>query len=360
LNTYRLRLPGPTAVPERVRNALARPILAHRGPEFRGILARAEELIRPVIGTANHVFFSASTGTGMMEAALVNTLAPGERVLVIVHGQFGERFASIAKAVGAAVDTMDVEWGRAPDPEAIESRLLENRYRAVVAVHNESSTGVAAPLAEIGALVRDREELLLVDSVSGLGGMEMRMDEWGIDVLASSSQKCLMCPSGLGIAAVSAKAWEIVRREDRMPRYYLDFRRAIESAEKIETPFTSSVALIAGLTEALEMMHEEGLPKVLARHSRLSRTLRDGCEALGLPSFARENLSNTVVALDADGRGKEIVRAMYERFGAVIAGSRNKLSGRVIRIGTMGCVTDRDIETDLEQLKSCLANPAFA
>jgi len=360
VNPYRLRLPGPTAVPERVRLAMARPLLAHRGPEFRRILARAEELLRPILGTWNHVFFHASTGTGMMEAALVNVLAPGERVLVAVHGQFGERFGAIAGAMGACVDTIETEWGRAPDLAAIEAHLRQREYRAVVAVHNESSTAVAGPLAEIGALLRNRQELLLVDSVSGLGGMEMRMDEWGVDIMASASQKCLMCPPGLGVAAISPKAWEVVRRGDRMPRYYWDLRRAMDSAEKTETPFTTTVALVTGLAEALEMIHEEGLPRVLARHERLSRMLREGCETIGLPSFARENHSHTVVALDAGDRGKEIVRALYERFGTVIAGSRNKLSGRVIRIGTMGCVTEEDIQTDLEQLKACLANPAFA
>jgi aspartate aminotransferase-like enzyme len=360
MNPYRLRLPGPTAVPERVRQAIARPMLAHRGPEFRAILGRAEELMRPVLGTSNHVLFFAATGTGMMEAALVNVLGPGERVLVAVHGQFGERFAAIARAMGAAVDAMEVEWGSAPAPSAIADWLRKHEYRAVVAVHNESSTGVAAPIAQTGAFLRDRPELLVVDSVSGLGGMEMRMDEWGVDVVASSSQKCFMCPPGLGIAALSAKAWEVVRREDRMPRYFLDFRRAVESAEKTETPFTTPVAMVAGLKEALEMIHEEGLPQVWARHQRLSRALREGCERLGLPSFARENLSHTVVAVEADGRGKEIVARMYQRFGTVIAGSRNKLSGRVIRIGTMGAVTEEDIQTDLEQLASCLASPAFA
>jgi aspartate aminotransferase-like enzyme len=347
-------------VPERVRAAMAQPVLGHRGPEFRAILARAEEQLRPVLGTANHVFFCAATGTGMMEAALVNVLAPGERVLIVVHGQFGERFAGIARAMGAETETIEFEWGCAPDPAAVEARLRLNEYRAVVVVHNESSTGVWAPLRELGALLRDRPELLVVDSVSGLGGMEMRMDDWGVDVVASASQKALMCPPGLGVAAISPKAWEVARRDDRMPRYFWDFRRAMESAEKGETPFTTPVSLMAGLAEALEIIHQEGLPAVLARHERLSSKLRAGCEALGLQSFAREALSHTVVALEAEGRGKEIVRRMYERFGTVIAGSRNKLSGRVIRIGTMGSVTDEDIEIDLEQLKSCLANPVFA
>jgi aspartate aminotransferase-like enzyme len=360
MKPYRLRLPGPTAVPERVRAAMSRPMLAHRGIEFREILEGAEHMLRPIVGTSRQVFFFASTGTGMMEAALVNVLAPGEQVLVLIHGQFGERFASIAEAMGARVDRLETEWGYAPDMRRIEARLRDHVYRAVVVVHNESSTGVAAPLREIGELLRDRNELLVVDSVSALGGMDLRMDEWGIDVLASASQKCLMCPPGLGIAAISAKAWDVVRRDDRMPRYFWDFRRSTAAAEETATPFTTPVAAVAGLKAALEMIYEEGLPQVRERHRRLSRTLREGCAALGMPSFAREGFSDTVVALDVPGRGKEIVRAMYERYGTVIAGSRNKLSGRVIRIGTMGALNDEDIQTDLEQLASCLANPASA
>jgi len=253
---YRLRLPGPTAVPERVRAAMSRPMLAHRGAEFTEILRSSEEMLRPIVGTTGHVFFFAATGTGMMEAALVNVTRPGERVLVVIHGQFGERFASIAEAMGAQVDRLETEWGFAPDLSALEARLHQHEYRAVVVVHNESSTGVAAPLRNIGALLRDRGELLVVDSVSALGGMEMRMEEWDVDVLASASQKCFMCPPGLGIAAISAKAWDVVRRPDRMPRYFWDFRRAMESADKIETPFTTPVSAVAGLHAALEMIHE--------------------------------------------------------------------------------------------------------
>jgi aspartate aminotransferase-like enzyme len=181
-----------------------------------------------------------------------------------------------------------------------------------------------------------------------------------VDVVVSASQKCLMCPPGPGIAAISAKALRVVHRDDRMPRHFWDFRRAMQSAEKTETPFTTPVAMVAGLQEALEMIHQEDLPQVLARHQRLSQTLRAGCEALGLASFAQENLSHSVVGVETGGHGKEIVGRMYQRFGTVIAGSRNHLSGRVIRIATMGWLTDQDIQTDLEQLASCLANPAFA
>lgn len=354
---YRLRLPGPTTVPERVRQALARPALNHRGPEFTAVIQRAEELLKPILGTRNPVMFLACSGTGVMEASLVNVLTPGERVLVCVNGQFGERFASIAEALGATVDVLDVPWGRALDAGDIEKRVNAADYSAVVVVHNESSTGVVADLAAIGAILRDRRALLVVDSVSGLGGIEMRQDDWGVDILVSASQKALMCPPGVGIASVSRKAWQVVSRQTAMPRYYWDFRKAMKDGEALETPFTPAASAIVGLSEALEMIHEEGLPKVLERHRRLSARLRDGCAALGLSSFAcGPSLSNTVVTLNVPEhlKGGDIVRTLYERHGTVIAGSRNKLSGKVIRIGTMGSIQDADIATDLEHLEAVL------
>lgn len=356
---YRLRLPGPTTVPPRVRHAIAEPVVNHRGPEFRAIYARTQELLKPILGTENHVFLFACSGTGAMEASLVNILAPGERVLVVVGGQFGERFAGIAKAFGAQVDLLEVEWGRAVDPTAIEKRVSAVDYRAVVVEHNESSTGIVADLAKIGAILRNYPALLVVDSVSGLGGLEMRQDEWGVDVVASASQKCLMCPPGIGLVSVSPKAWKLVERENGLPRFYWDFRKALASGEKSETAFTAPVNLIAGLKEALEMIHEEGLPEVLARHRRLSSALRAGCAALGLSSFGQADaLSPTVVALNVPEKlnGADIVRDLYERHRTVIAGARNKLQGRIIRIGTMGFVHEEDILTDLAHLEEVLAH----
>jgi aspartate aminotransferase-like enzyme len=358
MSAYRLRLPGPTAVPERVREAIARPVVSHRGPEFRALLARAEELLQPILGTRNRVLFFAASGTGMMEASLVNVLAPGERVLIPAHGQFGERFAAIARALGACADTIDIPWGSAIDTAAVEARLETADYRAVVVVHNESSTGVVADLAAIGALLRDRPTLLVVDSVSGLGGIEMRQDEWGIDVLVSASQKALMCPPGLGLASLGARAWDVVNRSDRMGRFYWDFRKAAASVENAETPFTAPVSLLAGLCESLEMIHGEGLDRVLARHRRLSGALGAGCEALGLPRFASPDAmpSSTVVCrrVPEPLQGGDIVRTMYQRHGTVIAGARNKLSGRVVRIGTMGSFDETDILTDLLHLELTL------
>ena len=358
MTEYRLRLPGPTTVPERIRLATAAPIHNHRGAEFKTMLAEVQAGLRAVHGTAQDVFLFAGSGTAAMEASLANALAPGDAVLVAVAGQFSERFAAIAAALGAKVDALECEWGQGIDVQQLAERLRRADYRALVVVHNESSTGVQEDLAAIGALVRERPTLLVIDSVSGLAGTEVNMDAWGADIVVSASQKCLMCPPGLGFAAVSAKAWEVVTREDRGPRFFSDFRRAKAAWEKGETPFTPPVSLVYGLREALRMIGEEGFANVLARHRRLSLALRAGCQRLGLEPFNRAAVaSNTVVALKVPQglEGGAIVAHLRERYRTVIAGARNaRLQNKVIRIGTMGAVSDADIETDLAHLEATL------
>jgi aspartate aminotransferase-like enzyme len=354
---YRLRMPGPAAVPERVRAAIALPALSHRGPEFRVTLEDVTGALRAILGTRHHVFLLGASGTGGMEAALVNTLSAGDAVLVIENGQFGERFSSIAEGMPVELDRLLVPWGEVPDPDMIAARLRAKSYRAVVVIHNESATGVVADLAAIGAVLRDTETLLVVDSVSGVGGVEMRMDAWGVDVVVTASQKSLMCPPGLAIAAVSDKAMRVVNATHGIPRFFFDFRRAKVSLDKGETPFTPPVSLILGLREALAMIDEEGLSAVLARHARLSSALRAGFEALGFPMFPRGRpFSPTVtVGVVPEGLdGSAIVRHMYTHYRTVIAGQRTKLRDRVIRIGTMGFVGPEDILADLHYLECTL------
>ncbi len=358
-NRYRLRLPGPTAVPERVRAAMASPVLNHRGPEFAEILSEITSHLRTVAGTANEMLLFACSGTGMMEASLANVLGPGDKALVVANGQFAERFVTIATALGSRADTIDVPWGEAVDADVLATRLAGGDYRAVIAIHNESSTGTVANLAEIGAVVRATPALLVVDSVSGLGGIEMKQDEWGVDILLSASQKALMCPPGLGLASVSEKAWKAIDRDGGRARFYWDFRRARDAAAKGQTAFTPAVTIAVGLREALRMIFEEGLPTVLARHRRLGEALRHGGQALGLKVFTRSPLISdtvTVFEVPAGLEGGAIVRHMYERHGTVIAGARNKLSGKVIRFGTMGYLDDGDIMTDLLHLERTLAD----
>lgn len=354
---YRLRIPGPISIPERVRSATAQPIVNHRGAEMRAVLGDIQRLIKPLFGTQAPVLVFGSSGTGVMEASLVNILAPGEKVLALVHGQFGERYAQIARALGAEVEVIESEWGQAPSPARVAAELAKADYRAVIAVHNESSTGAVTDLAGIGALLRERETLFLVDSISGLGGMELRQDEWGVDIVVTGSQKALMCPPGLGLASVSDKARKVIERADRCPRFYWDMRKALAVVDNQETAFTCPVSLLFGLHEALKMIHEEGLPQVFARHERLSRALRAGCVALGLPAFgdpAAASRTVVVASVPEPLTGGAIVRHMNETYNTMIAGARNKLTGKVIRIGTMGQITEADILTDLHYLERTL------
>lgn len=245
----------------------------------------------------------------------------------------------------------------------LAQHLQADDFRAVVVVHNESSTGAVADLARIGAAVAKTPALLVVDSVSGLGGIEMQQDAWGVDVLISASQKALMCPPGLAFASVGPKAWNVIESAQATPRFYWDFRKARESATKGQTPFTPAVSLVYGLQEATRMIADEGLPAVLTRHRTLADALRRGTAALGLPLFtASPIISDTVgVFCVPDGLdGGAIVRHMYERYNTAIAGARNKLNGRVVRIGTMGAVGEADILQDLlylERTLSALGHP---
>lgn len=355
---YRLRLPGPTQVPARVRAASAQLIVSHRGPEFHALMRDVQAMLRPVFGATGPVLLFAASGTGMMEAALANILGPGTRALIIANGQFGERFAAIAQGLGGIVDRIEVPWGETVDPALVEGRLRQHEYRAVVAVHNESSTGVVTDLAALGRITRDSATLLVADTVSGIGGIALEQDAWGVDIVIAAAHKALMCPPGLGLASLSAKAWEAVAQDHGVPRFYWDFRRCRDAAAKGETPFTPPVSLVMALAEALRMMSEEGMVQVLARHRRCAAALRAGAAAVGLENFTRSpSLSDTVsvFAVPPGLEGGAIVRHLYEKHRTVIAGARNRLAGKVIRFGTMGEIQGDDILSDLIQLEETLA-----
>jgi len=344
-------------VPERIRTALALPVVNHRGPEFSDIVQECESHLRTLMGTKNAVMFFAGSGTGMMEGALVNALKPGDKALVLSNGQFSERFAEIGGALDIDIDSIEAPWGEEISPDDVAARLAETDYRTVIGVHNESATGAVSNLAELGAVVRKTPAIFIVDSVSGLGGIEMQQDAWGVDLLVSASQKALMCPPGIGIASISDKAWALIDEEDGKRRFYWDFRKARKASENSQTAFTPPVTLLAGLREGLRMIDEEGIPNVLARHRRLGEALRAGGAALNLSIFTKAPiLSDTVTVFNVPKglHASAIVGNMYKEYGTVIAGARNKLDGTVFRFGTMGALDESDIILDLVHLERTL------
>jgi aspartate aminotransferase-like enzyme len=357
---YRLRLPGPTAIPERVLKAAARPILAHRGPEFLARFKAIQNRLQPLLGRSGiPPFIFASTGIGAMESGVVNVTGPGRRVLITTNGQWGPVFRRLVEAIGAEADEVVSDRGAPIDLDGVRRALKNKAYDAVFTVHSESSTGALTDLKALGGIVAETEAVLVCDSVSGLGGAEMRADDWGVDVVVSASQKALMCPPGLGIASISEKAWGVIDRDDRGPRSYFDYRRFRPMAEKGEPTYTAPVSMLNALDEALTMIGEEGVDAALARHARLNAALTDGLAALGFSAFPTGEPSPTLVVMRTpEGvSAPDLIAHLYERYNAVIAGTRfEDLKDRLVRIGTMGYVTDGDILTDIHQISRALTD----
>ncbi|MCG2769579.1 MAG: alanine--glyoxylate aminotransferase family protein, partial [Anaerolineae bacterium] len=347
-------------LPAKVRQALAGKMIGHRSAEFSALLREITAGLRQWFQTEEDVLVLTASGTGGMEAALVNVLSPGDRVLAVSVGVFGERFADIARAYGADVTMLEFPWGQGADTDVIAGALSgDPDYRAVLVTHNETSTGVTNNLAAIaGAVKAAREEapLLIVDAVSSLGAIDVRMDAWGCDVVVTSSQKALMTPPGLSFVALSARAWEASERA-RMPRFYWDLRKARVYAERVQTPFTPAVTTLFGLREALRMMAEEGRERVLERHRKLGRAMRLGIAGLELDLFAEEShASDTVTAVRVpSGRSaEELIRRLRDEHDVVVAGGQGRLKGRIIRIAHMGHVNEADVERVIEALRAVL------
>ena len=352
-----LRIPGPTPCPPEVLEAMSKQMIDHRGGEFVKIMNRVTDKLKQVFMTKNDVLTLTGSGTGGLEAAVVNTLSPGDKVLTVSIGSFGDRFANIAKAFGADVTMLNVEWGKAADPDAIRKALqADPKIKAVLVTHNETSTGVTNDLAAISKVVKSFEKLLLVDSISGMSSIKCAVDEWNLDVVLSGSQKGWMVPPGLVFASVSPEAWK-AHAAAKMPRTYWDFTQAKKFLEKGQTPWTPAVSLIYAMDVALDMMLKEGLPNIFARHTRIAGIARSGVKALGQTLLADEKFaSNTVTAVTApEGLDvKELRRILREEHKVVIAGGQGKLEGKIFRIGHLGWVAEDNIMTVLAALKVAL------
>jgi aspartate aminotransferase-like enzyme len=341
-----LRIPGPTSLPPSVRAAGARQMINHRGPEFAAMLGRITEGMRPYFGTTSDIVVLSCAGSGGLEAAIVNTLSPGDRVLGVSIGAFGDRFAKIATTYGADVTKLDVEWGHAAEPGAVRDAIVANGpFKAVLLTHNETSTGVMNPIPELAAAVRESapDALILVDSVSALGAVPFAMDEWDIDVVVTGSQKAWMAAPGLAMIALSARAWDAVATS-RMPRFYFDFNAHRDALAKGETPWTPAIAVVFQVDEGLRLMAAETPAGVFSRHEACAAAARAGLEELGFELFAdRRFASRTVTAVSIGDADWKAFNAELKRRGLVLAGGQGKLTGQIFRLGHLGSVTVEEI-----------------
>ncbi|MGZ8514353.1 MAG: pyridoxal-phosphate-dependent aminotransferase family protein [Candidatus Limnocylindrales bacterium] len=342
-----LRIPGPTGLPPSVREAGARQMINHRGPEFAAMLGRILVGMKPFFGTDSDIAIVTTAGTGGLEAAVVNTLSPADRVLGVSIGSFGDRFARIARAYGADVTKLDVEWGQAADPAVLRAELERaNAYKAVLLTHNETSTGVMNPIPELAAVVHELapDALILVDSVSGLGAVPFAMDAWGVDVVVTGSQKAWMSAPGLAMIAASPRAWAAMETAT-MPRVYLDLLAHRESHANGQTPWTPALAVLYQVDEGIRLMQAEGAPAVFARHEACAAAARAGLTALGFELFADQRFASKTVtaALVPDGLDWKVFNTELKRRGLVLAGGQGKLTGKIFRLGHLGSVTVEEI-----------------
>ena len=338
-----LRIPGPTSLPPSVREAGARQMINHRGPEFAGMLGRILSRMKPYFGTTSDVAILSCAGSGGLEAAVVNTLSPGDRVLGISIGSFGERIARIATVYGADVTKLSVEWGRAADTDEVREHLVANPgYKAVLLTHNETSTGVMNPVAELAAVIHEiqPDALIIVDSVSGLGAVPFQMDAWGIDVVVTGSQKAWMAAPGLAMVAASERAWAAMETA-KMPRFYLDLRKHREAHALGETPWTPAIAVVYQVDAGLALMEAEGAEAIFARHETCASAARAGLEALGFELFADPaHYSRTVTAAKVpEGFDWKAINTAVKGEGVILAGGQGPLTGKIFRLGHLGSVT---------------------
>ena len=350
-----LRIPGPTALPASVREAGARQMINHRGPEFAAMLERILSGMKPYFGTVNDIAMLTSAGSGGLEAAVVNTLSPGDRVVGVSIGSFGDRFAKIAKTYGADVTKLEAEWGYAAAADEVREVLRATPgTKAVLLTHNETSTGVMNPIAALAAAVREEapDALILVDSVSGLGAVPFEMDAWGVDLVVTGSQKAWMAAPGLAMIAASPRAWAAMGTAT-MPRFYLDLLAHRDSHANGQTPWTPAIAVVYQVDEGLRLMAAEGKDNVFARHEACAAAARAGLTALGFQLFADPAVASRTVtaALVPDGLDWKAFNGEVKRRGVVLAGGQGKLTGKIFRLGHLGSVTLEEILGALSTLE---------
>jgi aspartate aminotransferase-like enzyme len=359
-----LFIPGPVTVAEPVLAAMSTPMIDHRGPEFAALLARVARGMQPIFGTTAEVMLLGSSGTGGLEAGVASSFSPGEKVLSCPVGVFGKRLANIARTHGLDVEILETPLGAAVDPAALEARLAADTAHQIAGVlltHNETSTGVQNDMAALAAAIGDHPATTVVDSVSGLGASEFRMDEWGYDVVVTASQKALGVPPGAAMVAVSSRAWERMEKAT-VPCFYFDLTKIREFAKAGQTPWTPPLSILFALDVAIERYHTEGAPRVWARHARYAEAIRAFAKASGIGVFSKQGAhSVTVVALEVPGKldAASIRKALHDDHGITIGGGQQELKGKILRIGTMGDLSAADVLDALEAFDTVLRTRDF-
>lgn len=356
-----LLTPGPTPLPPYVCEALSRPIIHHRTPQFQAILKETQENLKYVFRTKNDVFIFACSGTGVMEAAVVNSVEAGDRVIVIEGGKFGERWTELNKIVGTDVELVKVQWANAVDPQIIKDILEKDKnIKAVFATQCETSTGVANDIEALGKIIKDTDAILIVDAISSLAAIDLQTDNWCVDMAVCGSQKGLMLPPGLGFITVSPKAWKLIER-CKTPRYYFDLGLAKKALDKTDTAFTPAISLIIALNDVLKDMRRQGLDVIFARNKKLAKATRLAMQALGLELFAPQASSDAVTAVKVpDGiDGEKLVKTMRDEYGVTIAGGQSQLKGKIFRIAHMGFITEADLKVGIKTLEEVLSKMGY-
>ena len=359
-----LRIPGPTPVPPEVLEASSRQMMNHRGPEFATILRRVTDGLNWVFGTSSDVLSFTTSGTGGLEVAIVNTLSPGDRVLSVSIGSFGDRLKSIAKTYGADVVSYATEWGEAADPATIGRMLDEDKaIKAVLVTHNETSTGVTNPLEAIAKEVRARNRLIIVDAVSSMSSVPCPVERWDLDVVVSGSQKGWMAPPGLAFVYMGERGWA-ANTEAKMPRFYFDAAKTRDSLAKLQNPWTPALTVYYAMDAAFETLRAEGLEGIFTRHQSIAQYTRDRVKAFGLALVPVDETyaSNTVTAVwwPEGVDGKAISKRAREEFGLVIGGGQGKLEGKIFRVGHLGYVSKDDVVQALDVVERLLTEAKAA
>ncbi len=355
-----LRAPGPTPLPPQVVQGMTRPMIYHRTAECRDLVQDIVTNLKAVFKTQNDLFIYPASGSGGWETALVNLFSAGDHVLNVATGDFGERFGDVSRAFGLRLEELKFTEGTPADPAAIEAFLRRpemSDIKGVTIAQNETSTGVTNDMQAIARVVKGMGKVLVVDGVSGMGGINLETDNWGVDVILTTTQKTWMTPPGLMMMSVSADAWKL-HAEAKLPRYYWDWTKAKKFMDKWETPSTPPISVLYGLQAALDMMMAEGITNVFARHARLATMCREGVTALGVTAFCKDpaRYSNTVSSFDCpDGlTSSQIAKWLKQNYKIIIAGGQGHLKESIFRIGHMGYVRDEDIRYVLTAMASCL------